>query len=95
MIRYAPVNLPAWPRVVNPRFSIGQVTPNHPPPPPGLPAAAINTGIVLLGLGIGTLGYYYRKTDLGALAVGAGSSIMGAGLVLLVLDLAGFRPVQF
>lgn len=94
MIRYAPVNLPAWPKVVNPRFAIGQATPERPAPTPGLPAPIVNIGIIGLGLGLGTIGYYNRKTDLGVLAMGAGSSVMGAGLVLLILDLAGMRQAQ-
>lgn len=85
MLSYAPVNL----------HRLSQVTPDKPAPAPGLPAFAVNSVIVLAGFAIGTLGYYNRKTDLGTLAIGAGSSIMGAGLVLLGLDLAGFRPRQF
>jgi hypothetical protein len=79
---------------VNHRFAVGQAAPERPVPVPGLPAPIVNVGIIGLGLGLGTLGYYNRKTDLGVLAMGAGSSIMGAGLVLLILDLAGLRQAQ-
>ncbi len=86
MVTYAPVNLA-------PRLS--QVTPQKPSPSDGLPAAAVNAGVVALGIVIASLGYYNRKTDMGAIALGAGSSIVGAGVVILALELAGFRQIQF
>lgn len=56
-----------------------------------VPKPYLNLGIVTLGVVLSTVGYYNRKTDLGTIAVGAGSSIVGAGIVLLILDLAGFE----
>lgn len=92
MIRYHPANLlPAR----QARKPLGQVTPNKPAPAPGLPAAVVNIGVVAFGAGVGALGYQNRKHALGAVALGAGSSIAGAGLILLVLDIFGFRPIQF
>lgn len=62
----------------------------RPAPRSLVPKPVVNAGIVALGLVIGALGYYNRKTEPGTIAIGAGSSIVGAGIVLLVLDLAGF-----
>ncbi len=63
-----------------------------PPPRPVLiPKPVVNAGILTLGLVMSTIGYYNRKSDLGTIAVGAGSSIVGAGIVLLILDFAGFE----
>ncbi len=85
MATYAPVNLPR----------LSQVTPPNPPPPDKTTAAAVNVGVVALGIVIASLGYYNRKTDIGMIALGAGSSIVGAGVVILALELAGFRQIQF
>ncbi len=85
MTTYSPVNLPR----------LAQVTPPNPPPPDKTTAAAVNVGVVALGIVIASLGYYNRKTDVGAIALGAGSSIVVAGVVILALELAGFRQVQF
>jgi hypothetical protein len=55
----------------------------------------VNLGVVAVGVGVGAIGFQNRKKTLGAIALGAGSSIAGAGLILLVLDLFGFKPIQF
>ena len=44
-----------------------------------------------LGVALSMAGYRYRKTDFGAMGMGIGSSITGAGIVLLILDFAGLR----
>ncbi len=61
------------------------------PRPVLIPKPVVNAGILTLGLVMSTIGYYHRKSDLGTIAVGAGSSIVGAGIVLLILDFAGFE----
>jgi hypothetical protein len=76
-------------------LDLGQITPSHPAPAAGLPAAVVNLGVVVFGAGVGILGYQNRKSAMGAVALGAGSSIAGAGLILLVLDIFGFKPIQF
>lgn len=69
---------------------LAQAPPDFPSPPKrALPVTVVNSGIVVLGLGMSVAGYYHRKTDLGMISMGAGSSIVGAGIVLLILDLAG------
>lgn len=88
MLRYAIANIPAQ---AYPHPFLGQQ--QQPAPahrPPLLPKPIVNAGIVALGIMMSTIGYYNRKTDLGVIAMGAGSSIVGAGIVLLVLDFAGF-----
>lgn len=95
MLLYRPVNLPPSPVMLARPRALGQVTPNKPAPAAGLPAAIVNLGVVAFGAGVGVVGYQYRKNALGAVALGAGSSIAGAGLILLVLDIFGFRPIQF
>lgn len=55
-----------------------------------LPKPIVNIGLVALGLTLSTLGFYHKNTDLGVISMGAGSSIVGAGVVLLILDIAGF-----
>jgi hypothetical protein len=64
------------------------------PRAPLVPKPLVNAGIVALGLAMSTVGWYRRKTDAGAIAMGAGSSIVGAGIVLLILDLAGFDSAR-
>lgn len=94
MLRYVPANLK--PRAADPRLhALSQVTPNHPAPAAGLPAAVVNLGVMAFGTAVGLLGYSNRKSGLGIVAIGAGSSIAGAGLILLVLDVLGFKPIQF
>lgn len=77
MLRYSPINAP----------HLSQATPAA--PKKTIPATAVNVGITALGLGMSVAGYYSRKTDPGMILMGAGSSIVGAGIVLLVLELAG------
>lgn len=87
MLRYVIANLPRAPQV-----SLSQQAPQNPAPSkPSVPATVVNLGIVVLGLGMSVAGYYGRKTDLGMIGMGAGSSITGAGIVLLILDFAGFK----
>jgi len=95
MLRYRPQNVPSLLPVRLRPLDLGQITPSHPAPAAGLPAAVVNIGVVAFGAGVGALGYSNRKTALGAIALGAGSSIAGAGLILLVLDIFGFKPIQF
>ena len=80
-MRYTVQNLPA----------LGQLPQAPPAPTPILPSRVVSVGIVALGIGLSMLGYNHRKTDLGVIGMGTGSSIAGAGIVLLILDLAGFR----
>lgn len=91
MLRYAIANIPtqAYPQVF---LGQQQQQPAAPPPhrPPLFPKPIVNIGILTVGMIMSTIGYYHRKSDLGAIAMGAGSSIVGAGVVLLVLDFAGF-----
>lgn len=75
----------SYPLVNAPRPYLSQV----PIPKRALPATAVNVGITALGLGMSVAGYYARKTDPGVILMGAGSSIVGAGIVLLILDQAG------
>lgn len=95
MLLYRPANLSPSHGALERPVVLGQVTPNHPAPAAGLPAAVVNLGVVAFGAGVGVVGYQYRKNALGAVALGAGSSIAGAGLILLVLDIFGFKPIQF
>lgn len=70
---------------------LGQLPQSPLPQAPILPSRVVSVGIVALGVGLSMLGYNNRKTDLGVLGMGAGSSIAGAGVVLLILDFAGFK----
>ena len=88
MLRYALANVPA--RVYVPVFLGQQPSPAAEPKRPLLPKPIVNVGIMTMGVIMSTLGYYNRKTDLGVIAMGAGSSIVGAAIVLLILDWAGF-----
>lgn len=71
--------------------TLGQLPQSPVPQHPVLPSRVVSIGIVALGVGLSMLGYNNRKTDLGMLGMGAGSSIAGAGVVLLILDVAGFK----
>lgn len=88
MLRYALANVPA--RRYAPVFLGQQTAPAAQSKQPIVPKPIVNVGIMAMGVLLSTLGYYNRKTDLGVIAMGAGSSIVGAGIVLLVLDWAGF-----
>lgn len=79
-LRYSPVNLPR---------SVGAAAPAV---VMGLPATAVNLGIVAVGVVTGLVGYEYRRKPLGVILAGAGASVAGAGLVFVLLDLFGSRP---
>lgn len=86
-----PLNVvgPRW--APAPRPAIAQTAaPAMPEPPKGVPAMAVNLAIMAGGLGIGLLGFKYRKYPLGAIAVGMGGSVAGVGFIFVVLDLFGF-----
>ena len=83
MLRFTVQNLP--------KPSLGQLPQASPSPSPVLPSRVVSIGIVALGVSLSMLGYRNRKTDFGMMGMGAGSSIAGAGVVLLIMDLAGFR----
>jgi hypothetical protein len=96
MLSYVPVNVlraPAPPVLRHPAPRLAQVTPMPVPRAPGgLPPAVVNLVILTSGVGIGMLGFYHRKSPLGAIAMGAGGSVAGVGLVFFMLDLMGFGP---
>lgn len=85
-MRYAVWNLPR----------LGQSTPVAIPAKPldPVPSMALNFSIVGLGIGLSVVGYYNRKTDLGAMGMGVGSSVTGAGVVLLVMQIAGVKSIS-
>ena len=91
MLRYELANVP---RTAYPNGFLGQQALPAALPRPVLPKPVVNAGIIALGLAMSTVGYYSRKTDLGVIAMGAGSSIVGAGIVLLILDFSGFQSSQ-
>lgn len=47
----------------------------------------VNLAITAGGIGIGLLAFKYRKKPLGAIMIGAGGSVVGAGLVLILLNI--------
>jgi hypothetical protein len=69
--------------------------PSHPgrPEMAGIRTTPSDTGIMAATMGVGSLiglaGHAYRDTAAGALAVGAGSSVVGVSLTLLIKGLVG------
>lgn len=92
MLRYVPVNI-AVPHAPASVPRLAQATPApRPEPPAWLPSVAVNVAIIAGGVGIGLLGFHHRKSPVGAIALGAGGSVVGAGVIFLLLDLIGFKP---
>lgn len=60
-------------------FGLGQETREEFTFPSYLPTVGVVTGV-----GIAAAGFYYRNSLAGAIALGAGSSIVGASLLLLM-----------
>lgn len=85
-MRYAVLNLPR----------LGQPAPASTPVKPldPVPSMALNLAIVGLGISLSVVGYYNRKTDLGAMGMGVGSSVTGAGVVLLVMQIVGVKSIS-
>lgn len=75
---------------------LGQSVPVSAPVKPvdPIPSFALNAAIVGLGIVMSVAGYYNRKTDLGAMGMGVGSSVTGAGVVLLVMQIAGVKSIS-
>lgn len=88
MFTYPLVNAPRLGQAPAPAAAPAAAPPMA-PPTRTVPATAVNAAIISLGLGMSVAGYYARKTDLGMIGMGAGSSIVGAGIVLLILDWTG------
>lgn len=89
MVRYAPVNLlPAFRPVI---LRLAQAAPSKPRPTISVPSILANLVIMAGGVGMGILGFHHRQRPLGAIALGAGGSIAGAGIVLLLIDIFGTR----
>lgn len=85
MIRYRIANIKQPPLIGQP-----SIPPQSPAKNVFFMKPYIDVGLITLGVIMSTVGYYKRKSDFGSLAMGAGSSIVGAGIVLLVLDFSGF-----
>lgn len=85
------VQMPGNPFVHRP-VSLGQPLPLAPTPPNNAVSPhLVGAGISLLGLLIGIVGYHYHKDPLGQIMLGAGGSMVGAGIVLVGLNLAGLQ----
>ncbi len=68
---------------------IGQsAPPTKPPISSKVYPHIVGAGISLFGVALGVFGYHYRKDPLGQILLGAGGSIVGAGIVLIGLNLA-------
>jgi hypothetical protein len=89
MLRYTPVNLIASPSPVV--RMIGQLTPQKPEPPSGMPSWGVNLLIIGTGVALGIGAYPYRRKPVGDLLVHAGGGMAGIGLIFAILDLVGFR----
>lgn len=66
--------------------------PIHPTEASQRPGTVANLAILGVGILIGAFAFPYYRKPLGAVALGAGSSVAGAGLVLVLLDLFGKPP---
>lgn len=87
MLTYAPANIAMRPSLP---MILAQAAPKPPDLDHTVPAGKwfLNVGILAAGFVIGYLGINNHKKPLGILAIQAGGSIVGAGLVLLAVDAA-------
>lgn len=85
MIPYSPVSL---------KPLLGQLTPQKPQAPVGIPSWGVNLLIIGTGIALGIGAYPYRKKPVGDLLVHAGGGMAGIGFIFAILDLAGFRPTS-